>query len=366
MNNQPARKLDVAVLGATGAVGQRFIQLLENHPWFRVTEVIGSSRTASRPYGEAANWVLDGSPPASVAGLTVKALEDDFTSPLIFSALPKEAAETREFELAEAGHVICTNASANRMVEDVPLLLPEANADHVRLVDIQRQKRGWKTGALIANSNCTAMPVVMALAPLRQFGVKKIFVVSAQAVSGAGYPGVASLDILDNIVPYVSGDEEKLETEPLKMLGALHEDRVTWLDAVVSASCNRVPVVDGHLVTVSVELETRPTMDDVLAAWEQFRGPQPVPQLPSAPEKPVQYLPQIDRPQTRRDRNAGNGMSTSVGRLRECPLLGYKFAALSHNTIRGAAGCSILNAELLAASGYLADFQPAAAVQSAV
>jgi aspartate-semialdehyde dehydrogenase len=210
------------------------------------------------------------------------------------------------------------------------------------------------------------MPVVMALAPLRQFGVKKIFVVSVQAVSGAGYPCVASLDILDNIVPYVSGDEEKLETEPLKMLGALDGDRVAWLEAVVSASCNRVPVVDGHLVTVSVDLETQPTMDEILAAWEQFRGPQPVPQLPSAPEKPVQYLSQIDRPQTRRDRNAGNGMSTSVGRLRECPLLGYKFAALSHNTIRGAAGCSILNAELLAAAGYLGDFQPAAATQSAV
>lgn len=365
MNNQAARKLDVAVLGATGAVGQRFIQLLENHPWFRVAEVIGSSRTASRPYGEAANWVLDGGPPESVAGLTVKALEDHFTSPLIFSALPKDAAETREFELADAGHVVCTNASANRMVEDVPLLLPEANADHVRLVDIQRQKRGWKTGALIANSNCTAMPVVMALAPLRQFGITKFFVVSAQAISGAGYPGVASLDILDNIVPYVSGDEEKLETETLRMLGTLNGDQVMWLDAAASASCNRVPVVDGHLVTISVELEAQPSIEEILAAWENFRGPQPVPQLPSAPDKPVQYLPQVDRPQTRRDRNAGNGMTTSVGRLRECPVLDYKFSALSHNTIRGAAGCSILNAELLAASGYLADFHPTATVENA-
>ncbi|MBI5669898.1 MAG: aspartate-semialdehyde dehydrogenase [Chloroflexi bacterium] len=364
MNHQPARKLDVAVLGATGAVGQRFVQLLENHPWFHVVEVIGSSRTAGRPYGEAANWVLDGSPPASVSHLTVKALEDELSSPLVFSALPKDAAETREVELAAAGHVVCTNASVNRMVEDVPLLLPEANADHVRLVEIQRARRGWRTGAIIANSNCTAMPVVMALAPLRPFGVKKIFVVSAQAVSGAGYPGVASLDILDNIVPYVSGDEEKLETETLRMLGSLDGDRVKWLDAVVSASCNRVPVVDGHLVTVSVELEARPSLDEICAAWDRFRGPQPVPQLPSAPEQPVQYLPQIDRPQTRRDRNAGSGMATSVGRLRECPLLGYKFAALSHNTIRGAAGCSILNAELLAAQGLLVDFQPLAQAQS--
>jgi aspartate-semialdehyde dehydrogenase len=352
------QKLDVAVLGATGAVGQRFIQLLENHPWFRVTEVIGSSRSAGRPYGEAVNWVIDGGPPASVQNLTVKALEDDLDSTLVFSALPKEAADPREIELATAGHVVCTNASTNRMLEDVPLLLPEVNADHIELIDVQRRKRGWTTGALVANSNCTAMPVVMALAPLRQFGVTKILVVSAQAVSGAGYPGVASLDILDNIVPYVSGDEEKLQTETLKMLGALDGEYVQDLNAVVSASCNRVPVVDGHLVNVSIELAERPSLDDILAAWEAFRGPQPVPSLPFAPEKPVQYLPQVDRPQSRRDRNAGRGMTTSIGRLRECPLLGYKFVALSHNTVRGAAGCSILNAELLAVKGYLGAFQP--------
>ncbi len=352
------RKLDVAVLGATGAVGQRFIELLENHPWFQVAEVIGSSRSAGRPYGEMVNWVIDGNPPESVKNLTVKSLDDSFDSPLIFSALPKEAAETREFELAAAGHVVCTNAGANRMVEDVPLLLPEANADHIQLIDVQRRKRGWTSGALVANSNCTAMPVVMALAPLRQFGVTKIHVVSAQAVSGAGYPGVASLDILDNIVPYVSGDEGKLETEPLKMLGRMNGEQITWLPAIVGASCNRVPVVDGHIVNVSIELAEKPDFDAILAAWEAFRGPEPVPQLPSAPLHPVEYLPQIDRPQTRRDRNAGKGMTTSIGRLRECPLLGYKFVALSHNTIRGAAGCSILNAELLAVQGYLGDFQP--------
>jgi aspartate-semialdehyde dehydrogenase len=359
------QKLNVAVLGATGAVGQRFIQLLENHPWFQVKEVIGSSRSAGQPYGEITNWVLDGAPPTSVANLTVKALEDHFESPLVFSALPKEAAETREFELASEGYVVCTNASANRMVEDVPLLLPEANADHVTLVDIQREKRGWTTGALIANSNCTAMPVVMALAPLRQYGITKIHVVSAQAISGAGYPGVASLDILDNIIPYVSGDEQKLETETLRMLGKLTNEKVEWLDAPVSASCNRVPVIDGHLVNVSVSLDQQPGLDEIIEAWETFRGPNPVPELPSAPEKPLQYLPQIDRPQSRRDRNAGNGMTTSIGRLRECPILGYKFAALSHNTVRGAAGCSILNAELLAVKGYLGTFQPMADIVTA-
>ena len=352
------QKLDVAILGATGAVGQRFIQLLENHPWFRVAEVIGSSRSAGQPYGAITNWVLDGTPPSSVANLTVKSLDDDLSSPLIFSALPKEAAETREVELAALGHVVCTNASSNRMVEDVPLLLPEVNADHVALIDIQRKKRGWSTGALIANSNCTSMPIVMALAPLRQFSVKKILIVSAQAVSGAGYPGVASLDILDNIVPYVSGDEQKLETETLRMLGQLNGEKVDWLDAVTSASCNRVPVVDGHLVNVSMSLQDQPDLNEIITAWETFRGPDPVPTLPSAPEHPIEYLPQIDRPQSRRDRNAGQGMATSVGRLRECPLLGYKFVALSHNTIRGAAGCSILNAELLAVQGYLVSFQP--------
>jgi aspartate-semialdehyde dehydrogenase len=352
------KKLDVAVLGVTGAVGQRFIQLLENHPWFRVAEVIGSSRSAGQPYGEITNWVLDGSVPESVAGLTVKSLDDDFSSPLVFSALPKEAAETREIQLAEAGHVVCTNASTNRMVEDFPLLLPEANADHIRLIDFQRQRRGWTTGAIVANSNCTAMPVVMALAPLRVFGVSKILVVSAQAISGAGYPGVASLDILDNIIPYVSGDEQKLETETLRMLGQLKDDRVEWLPAVVSASCNRVPVVDGHLVNVSVALEAKPSLDEVIGAWNTFRAAEPVANLPSAPEPPLHYLPQVDRPQSRRDRNAGHGMATSIGRLRECPLLGYKFVAISHNTIRGAAGCSILNAELLAVKGYLGAFQP--------
>jgi aspartate-semialdehyde dehydrogenase len=350
-------KLDVAVLGATGAVGQRFIQLLENHPWFRVTEVIGSERSAGHIYGEIARWVLDDEPPASVLDLPVKSLDADFDSPLIFSALPKDKAELRELELAAAGHIVCTNASANRMLEDVPLLLPEVNADHIGLIDVQRRKRGW-TGALIANSNCTAMPVVMALAPLIPFGVRKVSVVSMQATSGAGYPGVASLDILDNVIPYVSNEEEKLVEEPQKMLGRFNGESVEMFDAVISPSCNRVAVIDGHMVNVSVELAANPSLEEVVDAWNAFRGPAPVPSMPTAPEQPVKYLPRQDRPQTRRDRNAGNGMTTSIGRLRPCPLLGYKFVALSHNTVRGAAGGSILNAELLAAQGYLGEFRP--------
>lgn len=351
------QKINVAILGATGAVGQRFIQLLENHPWFRVSEVIGSSRSAGKTYGEAAHWVLNGNPPADVAELTVKALEDSFDSPLIFSALPKEAAKTREIELAEAGHVVCTNAGANRMLEDVPLLLPEVNAEHVGLIDVQRANRGWTTGALIANSNCTVMPVVMALKPLAKYGIRKLHLVSEQAISGAGYPGVSSMDILDNVVPYVPSDENKMETESLKMLGEFNGNTIDELQMVVSATCTRVPVVDAHLVNISVELAESPDFDEIIYDWVTYQGVDPIPTLPSAPEFPLQYLKQIDRPQPRRDRDAGNGMTTSIGRLRECPILGYKFASLSHNTIRGAAGCSILNAELLAVKGYIEGFR---------
>lgn len=351
------QKLNVAILGATGAVGQRFIQLLETHPWFTVTEVIGSERSAGRTYAEATNWVLDGDIPMSVRDLKVKGVDTALDSPLVFSAVPKEAAGP-EMELAAAGHIVCTNASLNRMLEDVPLLLPEANADHIKLIEVQRRKRGWMTGAIVANSNCTAMPVVMSLAPLRQFGITKCLTISAQAISGAGYPGVSALDILDNMIPYIGGEEEKLETEPLKMLGTLDGDHVEWLPTTMSASCNRAPVIDGHLVNISVSLADSPDLDAVIAAWENFQGPAPVGNLPSAPKHPVLYLRQPDRPQTRRDRMNGNGMSTSVGRLRPCPLLGYKFVALSHNTIRGAAGCSILNAELLAYEGYFPSFQP--------
>ena len=346
-------KIDVAVLGATGAVGQRFIQLLDRHPWFQVREVIGSSRSAGKAYGEAAHWALDDNPPNNVAKLTVKALNDALDSPLVFSALPKEAAIDREVELAEAGHVVCTNVSVNRMAPDVPLLLPEVNADHVGLINVQRSRRGWSGGALVANSNCTVMPVVMSLKPLLKYGIRRLHLVSEQAVSGAGYPGVPSLDILDNIIPYVPGDENKMEIESRKMLGRFRDGAIDELEMIVSATCTRVPVIDGHLVNISVELEDAPDCETIIRDWMAYRGPDPVPSLPSAPSSPLQYLEQIDRPQPRRDRDAGQGMVTSIGRLRECPILGYKFAALSHNTVRGAAGCSILNAELLAVKGYI-------------
>jgi len=353
-------KLPVAILGATGAVGQRFIQLLQGHPWFEVAELSGSQRSAGRLYGDAAHWVLAGNPPPELAAMRVKALHDDFAAPLIFSALPKEAARSRELELAEAGHVVCSNASANRMLEDVPLLLPEVNAEHVALVKRQRQQRGWSSGALIANSNCTVMPVVMALKPLQRYGIKCLHVVSEQAVSGAGYPGLSSLDMIDNIIPYVPGDEAKMEQEARKMLGAFTGAGIVELDAVISATCTRVPVVDGHLVNISLKLEAQPSLARIIEGWTSYQAQPPVPTLPSAPPFPLQYLHSIDRPQPRRDRQAGAGMMTSIGRLRECPILGYKFAALSHNTVRGAAGCSILNAELLAAQGMIEGFNTAA------
>lgn len=351
------KKLDVAILGATGAVGQRFIQLLDNHPWFRVAELVGKS-SAGKRYGDAVYWILDTEPPARVLDIMVKPLDRDLESPLVFSALPKEAALSREPALAAQGHVVCTNASAHRMGVDVPLLLPEVNGDHVHLLKAQRQQRGWTSGALIANSNCTVMPVVMSLAPLRQFNITHVLIVSEQAISGAGYPGVPSLDIIDNIIPYVSGDENKMETESLKLLGTLVGAHIEFYDMTVSATATRVAVIDGHLTNISVALADSPSLDDILRAWSEYHVPEAIANLPSAPAKPVQYLPQVDRPQPRRDRNAGKGMMTSIGRLRECPILGYKFAALTHNTIRGAAGSSIINAEWIAVNGYIDNFQP--------
>ena len=313
------RKLDVAILGATGAVGQRFIQLLERHPWFRAREVIGSHRSAGKPYAQAARWILNGNPPSDIARLTVKALDAPIDSPLVFSALPKEAASLRELELAAAGHVVCTNASANRMLADVPLLLPEVNAEHLNLIAVQRRNRGWSSGALIANSNCTVMPVVMALKPLLKYGVRRLHLVSEQALSGAGYPGVPSLDMIDNIIPFVPGDEDKMETESRKMLGRLNGDAIEPLDMTVSATCTRVPVLDGHLVNISVELEEAPALSTIRYAWQSWQAPYPISCLPSAPAYPLQVLDQVDRPQPRRDRDAGSGMTTSIGRLRCCP-----------------------------------------------
>ncbi len=346
-------KLGVAVLGATGTVGQRFIQLLENHPWFYVAEVAASEKSAGKTYAEACRWVLPGEPPAPVAGLTVLPLDAPFKSPLIMSALPGDVAKTLEPELAARGHLVSSNTSSHRMAADVPLLLPEINADHVRLVDVQRRQRGWTSGALVTMTNCTLVAMTVALAPLRQFGIEKVNVVSMQAISGGGYPGVASFDIYDNVLPYIGGgEEEKVETEPRKILGALADDQVAWADMKISASCNRVPVLDGHTVCVSVGFSHKPSLAAIREAWANYKGNELARSLPSAPNPVIVYSEGIDRPQPRRDRDTGRGMTTTLGRLRECPVLDIKFVGLSHNTIRGAAGGAILNAELLVAQGY--------------
>ncbi len=356
-------KLDVAVLGATGAVGQRFIQLLEDHPWFRVAEVVASDRSAGRPYAEACRWVLTGQPPANVAGLEVLPLDATLKSPIVLSALPGDVAKTLEPELAAAGHIVSSNTSSHRMGTDIPLLMPDINADHIGLVDVQRRNRGWTSGALVTMSNCTSVPVVVALAPLRQFGIKQVNVVSMQAVSGAGYPGGSSLDIMDNVIPFIGGEEDKVESEPRKILGQLTNDQIQMLETVISASCNRVPMLDAHLVCVSVSFAHKPSLADIQAAWASYQPHEMARSLPSVPNPVVTYSDGADRPQPRRDRDAGQGMTTTVGRLRECPILDYKFVALSHNTIRGAAGGAILNAELLVSQGYVQ--MPTALAESA-
>ncbi len=306
MNTFP---LDVAILGATGAVGQRFIQLLEGHPWFRVAEVVASDRSAGKSYAEACRWILSGNVPPDVARLKVLPLDAPLHSPLILSALPTDVAKSLELELAARGHVVCSNTSSHRMAEDVPLLIPEVNADHIGLIDVQRRNRGWSSGALVTTPNCTSTPIAMALAPLMPFGIRQMNVVSLQAISGAGYPGVASLDILDNVVPYIGGEEEKVETESRKMLGTLGSGQIDWLDMTISAACNRVPVLDGHIVCVSLGFEKAPTLDDIRQAWAAYRGHDSVRGLPSAADPLLIYSEEQDRPQPRRDRDAGHGMA---------------------------------------------------------
>ncbi|HMQ31721.1 MAG TPA: aspartate-semialdehyde dehydrogenase, partial [Chloroflexaceae bacterium] len=313
----------------------------------------GSARSAGRAYGGAARWVLDTPIPERVRAMTVLSDEAPLDTPLVFSALPSKTAGAIEQRLARAGHVVCSNASDHRMEPDVPLLIPEVNPDHLDLIDAQRRRRGW-SGAIVTNPNCTATGPTMALRPLHDaFGVAKVMLMSMQALSGAGYPGVPSYDAIDNVIPYIGGEEPKVESEPQKMLGLARDGVVEPAPFVLSAHCNRVPVLEGHLECLSVSFARRPSLEDLTAAMGGFRA---LPQelgLPSAPPQPVIVRDEPDRPQTRRDRDAGRGMSTVVGRVRECPILEYKFVCLSHNTIRGAAGGSLLNAELMYAQGML-------------
>lgn len=350
-------RIPVAVLGATGMVGQRFIELLQGHPWFELVALAASEQHGGRAYAEATRWRLPGSEmPPSVAGLSVVACKPEAMPgvKIVFSALPGEVAGEIELAFARAGIAVFSNAKNYRMAPDVPLLIPEVNADHVAAIVQQRKQRSW-SGCIVTNANCSATPLVMALKPLQvQFGVRKVLVTTMQAISGAGYPGLPSYDILDNVVPYIGGEEEKMESETLKMLGEWQEGR-GFIDApmVVSAHCNRVATREGHLECASIELERDASIEEIIEAWERYT---PEPQrlkLPSAPERALLYRTEIDRPQTVRDRDAGNGMTVTLGRLRRCPILSYKFVMLGHNTIRGAAGGSILNAELCVSKGLV-------------
>jgi aspartate-semialdehyde dehydrogenase len=346
----------VGILGATGMVGQRFIQLLSNHPWFEIAWLAASDRSAGKTYGEACRWKLDTPLPANIAAMTVQPnVPEGYVGELpriIFAALDADIARELEPKFAAVGCAVISNSSAFRMVADVPLVVPEVNADHLSLIEAQSW-RAQSGGYIVTNPNCCAIGLVLPLKPLQErFGIESMFVSTMQAVSGAGYPGVASLDILGNVIPFIKNEEEKLQEEVNKLLGRVNGNHIEMLDARISAHCNRVAVEDGHTECVSIKLRTKASRADILAAWREFvplRGDH----LPSAPDQPVEFDEAIDRPQPRLDKMRGNGMSTTVGRLRECTLLDWKFVLLSHNTIRGAAGAALLNAEVLARAGKL-------------
>jgi aspartate-semialdehyde dehydrogenase len=343
-------QIPVGVLGATGSVGQRFISLLDNHPWFKVVALAASDRSVGQKYSQATRWVLDTPMPHYARNMVVlPANTDAVQAKIVFSALHTEIANDLEPQFAKAGAAVCSNASSYRRGEDVPLLLPEINADHVQLVKHQRRNKGW-SGCIVTNPNCTSTGLTIALKALDNgFGVKKVFAVSLQALSGAGYPGVSSLDIMDNIIPNVAngGEEEKVEWEPRKMLGRFNDNRIDLADITFSVHTNRVAVIDGHTVCASVKLG-RPVEPDVaVQALRDFCAPPSAQDLPSAPRPVIEVREEADRPQPRLDRLTGKGMTTVVGRVRRDPILDLKFVVLSHNTIRGAAGASIYNAELL-------------------
>ena len=357
-------KQPIGILGATGMVGQRYIQLLENHPWFEITWLAASDRSSGKTYGEAAKWRLDTPLPERIAGMTVSPAEPEGAPKVIFASVDAAIARAMEPKFAAAGCAVISNSSAFRMAPNVPLVIPEVNSDHLHLIE-EQSSRKESGGYIVTNPNCSTIGLVMSLKPIEErFGIEQIFAATMQAVSGAGYPGVASMDILDNVIPYIGGEEEKMESETLKLLGKHEGHVVTPLAARMTAHCNRVSVVDGHTECVSIKLGNKlgrkVMQEDILAAWAEFK-PLAGLNLPFAPEQPVEWSALNDRPQPRLDRNRGRGMAVTVGRLRPCNLLDWKFVLLSHNTVRGAAGATILNAEMLASQGKLEPLAAAAA-----
>ena len=347
-------KIPVAVLGATGSVGQRFVQLLDGHPWFEVVGLTGSERGQGQAYGEVCHWVLPQPMPAWAADLQVQeSTPEAVEAQLVFSALPSGAAREIEPQFARAGVMVCSNASAYRTAQDVPILLPEVNPEHTGILERQQEQRSWK-GGIVTNPNCTSTGSTIALKALKDaFGLQRVFLVSLQALSGAGYPGVPSLDILDNVIPYIPGEEEKVEWEARKMLGSLVGDEIRLADFAVSAHTNRVAVSDGHLVCLSVELGEEASIEQAAQALANYQAPEESCALPSTPQPVIRVREEPDRPQPRLDRMTSGGMATVVGRLRNDPLFHLKLVVLSHNTIRGAAGGSIYNAELLVRQGWV-------------
>ncbi len=349
----PSGKIPVGILGATGIVGQRFVQMLEGHPWFELTWLAASERSAGRCYGEAARWQLKTPLPLRAAAMQLSVAAPDGAPKVIFAALDAAVAADLEPQFAQAGHAVISNSSALRMHPQVPLVIPEVNPGHLKMLECQKWRRA-SGGFVVTNPNCSAIGLVLALCPLHQrFGLRQVIAVTMQAVSGAGYPGVPALDILGNIIPYIAREEEKMEEEARKLLGGMDQGGFRPAEFAMSAQCNRVAVEDGHTESVAVKLGTAATAEQVLAAWQEFRGIAQQRALPSAPTQPVVYLEAGDRPQPRFDSGLDGGMATSVGRLRPCGVLDWKFTVLSHNTIRGAAGAALLNAELLKSEGYL-------------
>ncbi len=348
------KKLRVGILGATGMVGQRFVELLENHPQFQITALAASDRSQGKTFAEACTWRLAGEMPEFVKSLPVKAPEPPLDCDFVFSSLPGDIARETEGNFATAGYPVISNSSAFRMDHDVPLLIPEVNPEHLALIDVQQKSIGRQHGFVVTNPNCSTIMLALALAPLEQkFGIESVVATTMQALSGAGYPGVASLAIADNVLPFIESEEEKIEQETLKILGKLNGETIDEATMKVSAQCHRVNVSDGHLAAVRVKFKDRVSINDVKQSLSSFSAlPQEL-KLHSAPEQVIIVREEKDRPQPRLDRDAGNGMSVTVGRLQPDNVLDYRFVALSHNTIRGAAGAAILNAELMLAMGIL-------------
>jgi aspartate-semialdehyde dehydrogenase len=348
------KKFRVGILGATGVVGQRFIQLLQHHPQFQITALAASDRSQGKTYAEACTWRLPSDLPGDVKSLVVQPPAPPLDCDFVFSSLPGDIAKGAEEDFARAGYPVISNSSSHRMAADVPLLIPEVNPDHVALIEIQRKQRGFDRGFIVTNPNCSAIVIVIALAPLHaKFGITSCIITTMQALSGAGYPGVASLDATDNVIPFIGGEEEKIEAETLKLLGRFQNDSIQAAEMAVSAQCNRVNVSDGHMASIRVKFSRAASPDEIREAFSTFTSDPQRLQLRSAPERPIIVRNEKDRPQPRLDRDSGNGMSVTVGRIMPDGVFDYRFVALGHNTIRGAAGAAILNAELLAATGNL-------------